>query len=251
MERGQTLADALAAYTGSLFAPEDALLRDLAAEIARRGFPPIQIGPLQGHLLQLLLRAVGARRVLEIGTLAGYSAIWMARALPADGQLVTLELEEDRAALAREFLRRAGLEERVEVRVGPAADSLKRLVAQEKAAALQPGHADPMPQAGSTASTAGEGAWDACFIDADKESYPAYLRWARRLVRVGGLILADNAYREGAVLRPPSGSEAAAIDQFNRMLARDRGLVSTILPVRDGLAVALVTASPRQRGPTP
>ena len=224
MERGQTLTDALAAYTGSLFAREDALLRDLNAEIERRGFPRIQIGPQQGRALQLLLRAIDARRVLEIGTLGGYSAIWMARALPADGRLVTLELHEERARLARAFFRRAGLSERVEVCVGLAADTLKRILAEQ-----------------------GECSWDACFIDADKESYPAYLRWARRLVRVGGLIIADNAYRGGAVLQAAPG-EAAAIDQFNRRLARDRGLLSTILPVGDGLAVALVTGSPRRHG---
>ena len=131
MERGQTLSDALAAYTGSLFAREDALLRDLNAEIERRGFPRIQIGPQQGRALQLLLRAIDARRVLEIGTLGGYSAIWMARALPADGRLVTLELHEERARLARAFFRRAGLSERVEVCVGLAADTLKRLLAEE------------------------------------------------------------------------------------------------------------------------
>ncbi|HEX9106164.1 MAG TPA: O-methyltransferase, partial [Longimicrobiales bacterium] len=224
MERGQRLTDALVAYTGSLFAREDALLRDLNAEIERRGLPHIQIGPQQGRALQLLLRAIGARRVLEIGTLGGYSAIWMARALPPDGRLVTLELAEERAALAREFIRRAGLADRVEVAVGPAADTLRRLLEE-----------------------GGECAWDACFIDADKDSYPAYLRWARRLVRVGGLILADNAYRAGAVLHPPQGGEAAAIDQFNRKLARDRGLLSTILPLGDGLAVALVTGPPGRR----
>jgi caffeoyl-CoA O-methyltransferase len=224
VERGQTLTDALAAYTGSLFAREDALLRDLNAEIDRRGLPSIQIGPQHGRALQLLLRAIGARRVLEIGTLAGYSAIWMARVLPADGRLVTLELEEERAALAREFIRRASLADRVEVVVGPAADSLRRLLEE-----------------------GGECVWDACFIDADKESYPAYLRWARRLVRVGGLIVADNAYRAGAVLNPPPGGDAAAIDQFNRRLAHDRGLLSTILPIGDGLAVALVTAPPGRR----
>lgn len=219
-------AQALEAYDAALFAREDGLLVELRQEIERRELPRIHIPPAEGKVLQLLLRAIGARRVLEIGTLGGYSAIWMARALPPDGELITLELEEDRAALAREFLRRARLAPRVEVRVGPAADTLRELCAR-----------------------GGEASFDACFIDADKESYPAYLRWARRLVRVGGLILGDNAHWSGHIVEEPAPDEGtAALQQFNRALARDPGLESTILPVGDGLAVALVTSSAVPRG---
>ncbi len=217
---------ALQEYAETLLAREDALLRELREEIARRGLPRIHIAPAQGRLLQVLLRAVGARNVLEIGTLGGYSAIWMARALPPDGRLVTLELEEERAAFAREYVRRAQLATVVEVRLGPAADTLRRLV-----------------------SAGEEGSFDACFIDADKESYPAYLHWARRLVRAGGLILADNAFRAGRVLEEPAPDEGtAAIQQFNRMLARDAGLAATLVPIGDGLAVAVVTSSAARSG---
>jgi predicted O-methyltransferase YrrM len=213
--------EALAAYTASLFAAEDALLRELREQIEQRGLPPIQVPAGVGKVLQLLLRAIGARRVLEIGTLGGTSAIWMARALPADGRLLTLELEPAHAALAGEYLERAGLAARVEVRLGPALETLARL------------------------ATAAEPLFDAAFIDADKESYPAYLAWTRRLVRVGGLILADNAYRAGRVLRQPApAADVAAIQRFNRLLARDPGLTATILPVGDGLAVGLVTDAP-------
>ncbi len=234
MSRGDALNDALAAYTGSLFAPEDALLRDLARETRNRGFPPIQVPALTGRVLQLLLQIVQARRVLEIGTRGGYSAIWMARALPPDGKLVTLELNEAHATLAREFFRRAHLADRVELWLGPAADTLARLVRE--------GAAGPRGAEGAVDP------FDACFIDADKENYPAYLRWARRLVRVGGLILADNAYQSGRILEdPPSSEQIRAMRQFNRMLAHDPGLESTILPVGDGVAVAFVTAAPARK----
>ncbi len=218
-ERGTP--EALQEYTEALFAHEDELLRSLRDAMEERGLPLIHVSPAQGKLLQVLLRAVHARRVLEIGTLGGYSAIWMARALPRDGRLITLELEVERAELARDYVRRAGLADRVEVRVGPAAETLNRLVGE--------GH---------------EGTFDACFIDADKESYPAYLGWARRLVRKGGVILADNAYWSGRVLEEASGDEdTAAIQEFNRLLATDPGLEATLVPTGDGLALAVITSS--------
>ncbi|HEX7049681.1 MAG TPA: O-methyltransferase [Longimicrobiales bacterium] len=209
-------AAALSAYVEDLFAPEDVVLRELREEIQRRGLPTISITAEVGKLLQVLLTAVGARRVLEIGTLGGYSAIWMARALPPEGRVLTLEINERHAELAREFIGRAGLEGVIEVRSGDARVLL--------------------------AGLADEGAsFDACFIDADKESYPAYLRWARRLVRPGGLILADNAFWSGRVLEtPPPDDGALEVDQFNRELAAAQDLCSTVIPVRDGLAVAVV-----------
>ncbi len=206
---------ALGAYTERLFAHEDALLLELRAEMERRGFPPIQVSAEEGRLLQLLLTTVGATRVLEIGTLGGYSALWMARALPEDGRLVTLEIEPEHAALAREFADRAGLADRIDVRLGPAADSLAALEA------------------------AGAG-FDACFIDADKEPYPDYLAAVRRMVRVGGLIMGDNAFRDGDVLEQERDAGAEGVHRFNEALAADPGLLSTIIPVRDGLAVAVV-----------
>ena len=207
----------LAAYIERLFAREDEVLRELRAEIARRGMPEIYITPEEGKLLQVLLAAVGARRVLEIGALAGYSAIWMARALPPGGKLITLEIEPTYAELAREFARRAGLAGVIEVRLGVAMESLRQLVEERVAP------------------------FDACFIDADKAGYPAYLQWALRLVRPGGIILGDNVLWGGLVLEePPRDDDTLALQVFNRRLATDPNLVSTIIPIRDGLAVAVI-----------
>lgn len=202
-------------YTRGLFAPEDELLRSIRAEIEARGWPAIHVSPEEGKVLQVLLRGVGARRVVEIGTLAGYSAVWMARALPPDGRLVTIEKQAEYAAYAREALRRGGLEDVVEVREGVARHVLQRV--------------------------AGDGPYDALFIDADKAGYPAYLEWGLRHVRRGGVILADNAYWEGAVADPAAqDAETRGVREYNRRAAEDPRLASVILPVRDGLAVSVV-----------
>lgn len=215
----------LSAYVERLFAREDPVLRELRQEILRRDMPEIYISPEEGRLLQVLLTAVGARRVLEIGTLAGYSAIWMARVLPPDGELITLEIDETHAELAREFVRRAELDDVIHVRVGVAMESLRAL-------ALEDG--EP---------------FDACFIDADKPSYPVYLQWALRLVRPGGLILGDNALWAGRVLEErPADDDTLAMQQFNRQIAAAEDLCSTIIPVRDGLAVAVVRPGDRTAG---
>lgn len=208
----------LSDYVTTLFAPEDALLQDLRSEASRRGFPDIAISPEVGRLLQILLVAIGARRVLEIGTLAGYSAIWIARALGSSGRLLTVEIDPARADLARSFLDRAGLAGIVEVRVGDAAETAAALVANNER-------------------------FDAVFIDADKERYGTYLDLALALVRPGGLILADNAFWSGRVLDDaPDDEGTAALQAFNRRLADHPALLSTIVPVRDGLAVAVVGA---------
>lgn len=213
-EGPEATARRLEAYTRALYAREDALLRELRAEIPRRGWPRIAVSPALGRLLQLLLRIHGSERVVEIGALAGYSTLWMARALPAAGRLVSFELEEERGEVARRYLRRAGLDDRTEVRVADAREALP---------ALGP-----------------DGGWDAVFIDADKESYPLYLRESARLLRPGGLLLADNAYRRGDVLDPPAGDEAIrGIREFNRRLAESGDFDGTIVPIRDGLAVGV------------
>ena len=212
----EELQTQLTRYTESLFAREDDVLRRLKDEMDRREVPRIYISAEVGRFLQLLLQAVGARRVVEIGTLGGYSALWMARALPADGRLVSLELREERAELAREFAARAGLEQVVEVRVGDARSLLGELVADE----------------GRT--------YDAVFIDADKESYSDYLDRALELVRPGGLIIADNAFLDGGVLVEDPDEATRGVLDYNQRVARDDRLVSTIVPIRDGLAVSLV-----------
>lgn len=208
--------DRLDAYVRDLFAREDALLAELRADIPRHGMPEIQISPTLGRLLQLLLASIGASRVLEIGTLGGYSALWMARALPPGGRLVTLELDPEHAAFAREYADRAGLDGVIEVRVGDARELLAGLVRER-----------PEP-------------FDAVFIDADKESYPEYLDRALELVRSGGLILADNAFRDGRVVADDPDPATRGILEYNARVAGDDRLDSTIVPIRDGLAVSRV-----------
>lgn len=211
----EELRQACARYVSGTFAPEDDTLRELRAAIAAEDLPEIYISPDEGRLLQVLLRAVDARRVVEIGSLGGYSAIWMGRALPDGGELITLEIDPRHAELARRFIERAGLGDRVEVRVGDAHELLAPL--------------------------AEEGPFDAVFIDADKRGYPAYLDWAVENIRRGGLVIGDNALWNGRVVeRDAREPDLVAIQEFNRRLAEDPGLVSIIVPTRDGVAVAVV-----------
>ena len=168
--------------TGKLVPPDAALENALAASEAA-GLPAISVAPNQGRMLELLARVRGARRILEIGTLGGYSTIWLARALPEGGHLLTMEFEPKHAEVARRNIARAGLADRVQVCVGPAAESLADLVAR------------------------GEEAFDFIFIDADKQSYAEYFMWAVRLSREGTLIVADNVVRKGAVADPASDDE--------------------------------------------
>ena len=202
------------AYIRELFAQEDDLLREAREEAAEQGLPAIHIQPEEARMLQFLLKAVGARRVLEIGALFGYSGVWLARALPEGGRLFTLEKDAERARLVRETFRRADLSDRTEVRVGQAPGGLEAL--------------------------ASEGPFCAVFVDADKASYPEYLDWALENVRMGGLVLAHNAFQRGRVLDPDQ-TEAAVegVRAFNRRLAEDPQLFGTIIPIGDGIAAAV------------
>ncbi|WP_047863931.1 O-methyltransferase [Rubrobacter aplysinae] len=206
-------------YIGGLFSPQDHALEAALEESRRAGLPEIHISPAQGRLMQFLAELGGARRVLEIGTLGGYSAIYLARALPEDGEMISLELEEDHARVARANLERAGLDTKVEVRVGDARESLDKIQASE------------------------EGPFDLVFIDADKEAYPEYLDYALRLTRPGSVIMADNTIWGGAVM-DDSDEEGSALHEFNRRLASEGRLSATIIPLLrervDGLAVARV-----------
>ena len=208
------MRDEVGEYISGLFAREDETLLALREEADRTGLPPIAIGPETGRLLQVLLSSIGARRVLEVGTLGGYSAIWMARALPPDGRLLSLEAEPRHAEFARRWLQRAGVEDRVEVRVGRALELLPALDGER---------------------------FDAVFLDADKEPLPTYLEWALRLLRPGGLVLADNALWGGRVVDPAADDPATrGVREFNRKLASDPRLTGTVLPVHDGIAVGVV-----------
>jgi predicted O-methyltransferase YrrM len=204
-----TVFSDLADFIDTSYAPEDLLLQDLKAEARQRGLPPIQVPPALGKLLALLIKISGAHRILEIGTLAGYSAIWMARALPANGRLVSLEVEPSHKQLADDFLRRAGFADRVDVRLGPALSTLAQLSPSEP--------------------------FDMAFLDADKESNPSYLEWALKLVRPGGLIVADNVLRNGAVLdAAPSDVTLAGVQRYNELVAADPRLEALILFTRNG-----------------
>jgi caffeoyl-CoA O-methyltransferase len=207
-----------------LFAPEDDALRAAIAAGRAAEMPAIQISPLQGRLLQILAAACGARKILEIGALAGYSGIWLARALPADGRLISLEVSEKHAEVARASLARAGVSDRAEVRVGPATETLPALVA--------------------------DAPFDLVFIDADKPGYPAYLDWALKLTRPGSIIIADNCIRGGAPLREPLGDDPAtrALGDYDRRVASDPRLLSVAFPIdddgTDGFAISVVLAEP-------
>jgi predicted O-methyltransferase YrrM len=203
------------------YAPEDDVLRGAKAAAEAAGMPAIQVSPLRGRLLQVLAAACGARKILEIGALAGYSGIWLARALPPGGRLISLEMSEKHAQVARDSLARAGLSDRAEVRVGPAAELLPAL--------------------------AGEAPFDLVFIDADKPGYPTYLDWALKLTRVGSLIVADNCIRGGRSLRVESGDpNAEATGIYDQRVASDPRLLSVAFPLdddgMDGFAISVVVA---------
>jgi predicted O-methyltransferase YrrM len=211
-------------YLGAMFGAADPVLAAALEASAAAGLPDIQVSPLQGQLLHLLARSVGARRVLEVGTLGGYSTIWLGRALPAGGQLLSLEVQPRHAEVARANLDRAGLAGVAQVRVGPAAESLAQLAA------------------------AGTEPFDLVFIDADKAGYPEYLSWALRLTRPGSLIVGDNVVRSGAVADPDSDDpNVPGVRRFLELLAAEPGLTATVLQTvgvkgYDGLAIALVGA---------
>ena len=211
------------------FAPEDEALRDSRARAQAEKIPAIQIAPLQGRLLQVLALACGARRILEIGSLAGYSGTWLARGLPVDGKLISLEVDPKHAEIARATFAAAGLGERAEVRVGPALDLLPTLVP--------------------------EAPFDLIFIDADKRNNPQYLDWAITLSRPGSLIVADNVIRRGRAFQtPPHDESAAGVAEYTRKILAHPSLVSVAFPIvtemapdgndaaMDGIAISVVQA---------
>jgi caffeoyl-CoA O-methyltransferase len=206
-------------YVENLFSPSDEAIEAALRDSRRAGLPEINVSPNEGRLLQLLVEIAGARRILEIGTLGGYSAIHFARALPDHGVLISLEIDEHHAKVARNNIERAGLSDKVEIRVGDAHELLASLIEND------------------------EGPFDVIFIDADKEGYPDYLASSLRLVKRGSLILGDNTIRGGTVLDPEDAT-ARATREFNERIARDPGLSSIALPLIreriDGLTIARV-----------
>lgn len=201
-------------YVTELFAVEDPILSSIRARHTAENLPSINVSPEEGKLLHLLLLTIQAKRVLEIGSLGGYSGVWLARALPPTGRLITIEKDPRHARIAREAFTAAGLEERVELIEGGALDVLPT---------LSPG-------------------FDAVFIDADKEPLPKYFDWGMRLLRRGGLLLCDNAFFHGAAIDESDQSgNAIGVRAFNQLAANDPRLVATIIPVRDGLVVGVKT----------
>lgn len=209
-------------YFGDLLAPEDEALAACVAINREAGLPSIDVPSLLGKFLDLVVRISGARSVLEIGTLGAYSTIWLARALPEGGQVVTLEIDADRAAIARKNLERVGMLERVEITIGPALDSL---------AALYDGDAEP---------------FDLIFIDADKKSLPEYLEWSLKLSHPGTVIIVDNVVRDGKVLDAGSADpDVQGVRRMTEMMAANPRLRATAIPTvgargYDGFAMAVV-----------
>jgi len=209
-------------YIAGLFAPEDEVLKNVIHSLDEAGIPQISVSATQGGLLQVLMRACNAYRVLELGTLGGYSTIWMARALPAGGKLITIEYEERHALVAARNIAGAGLLDRVEIRVGRALDVLQQLL------------------------TAGEPPFDFIFIDADKPPYPQYYELAIQLSRPGTIIVCDNVIREGDVLDPNNNDDRVyGVRQLNGMVSRDSRVSATIMQnvgvkTHDGMLMAVV-----------
>lgn len=226
---GQELWTAVDDYIATHLLQRDDVLEQALADSAAAGLPEIAVTANQGKLLELLARIHQARSILELGTLGGYSTIWLARALPSDGRLITLERDPAYAEVARENIRRAGLQAQVKIVVGPALETLPVL------------HAE------------GAGPFDLIFIDADKSNYPGYLQWALKHARVGTVIIGDNVVRGGAILSADAedpdfgdGGTAVGARRFYELLAAEPRLSATAIQTvgakgHDGFALALVT----------
>ena len=212
-------------FTDLLVRPDPNLQAALEAS-DNAGLPQIQVAPNQGKFLMILALAQGARRILEIGTLGGYSTIWLAQALQSDGRLITLEAVPTHAKVARDNIDRAGFAENVEVRLGRALDTLPQLAAE------------------------GLGPFDFIFLDADKRTYPEYLEWCIKLSHLGTMIVADNVVRNGAVVDTASrDADVQGVRRFLELLSTDQRLSATAIQTvgtkgYDGIAVAVMTKDP-------
>lgn len=225
MKRLQTdvLWTAIDDYFDNTLVASDPVLDAALEATEAAGLPAINVAPNQGKFLMLLARATGARRILEIGTLGGYSTIWLARGLAPDGRLITIEANPDCAEVARANLARAGIEAQVDVRMGRAQDVLPGLAA--------------------------EAPFDLIFIDADKPGTPGYFQWAVKLARRGSLILVDNVVREGAILEEDGDANVQGMRRFFELAASDPRVTGTALQTvgakgHDGFAILLVTTDP-------
>jgi caffeoyl-CoA O-methyltransferase len=203
----------LSAYVTGVYAPEDEVLAEIRARSTAAGLPDIQVAALDARHLEVIARASGARRAVEVGTLGGYSGVALLRGMAPDGELDTIELSPRHAEVARESFQRAGVAARARIHVGAASDVLPRL--------------------------APRGPFDLVFIDADKEGYPAYLAWAADNLRPGGIVLLDNAFLFGKLADQPAGDRAReirAMQSVHETLARSGKFSGTVLPTGEGLA---------------
>jgi predicted O-methyltransferase YrrM len=221
-ELPQDLWTAVDSYLSATLLPRDPILDAALNSSAEAGLPPIAVTPTLGKFLHLLARIINAKKILEVGTLGGYSTIWLARALPPTGRVITLEYDPKHAEIAQKNFRLAGLEKIIELRVGKALDTLPEIAA-----------ADPAP-------------FDLIFIDADKQNNPAYFQWALKLSRPGTLILIDNVVRDGAILDAASADPAIqGTRQLLTLLGNEPRVSVTALQTvdakgHDGFALALV-----------
>lgn len=214
--------EAVDGYIGNLLGQQDEALIATIESLKTENIPQISVSQNQGKFLQVMAKLVGAKKILELGTLGGYSTIWMARALPEDGKLVTLEVDARHAAVAKKNIDRAGLSGKVEIRVGKGLDLLAEMIEN------------------------GEAPFDLIFIDADKPPYAEYFQMALKLTRPGSLIIADNVIRDGKVLDPECKDEmVTGVQRFNEVLSKTYGVTATIIQTvgtkeHDGMALAVV-----------
>jgi len=217
MEHKSFVSAELAAYIDQISLNEDPLLARLRDETSAQPDAQMQITPQQGQLLQILVKSIGARRTLEVGVFTGYSSLSVAMALPDNGRIIALDISEDFTKIARRYWREAGLAHKIDLRIAPAAQSLDDLIAQGLS-----------------------GTFDFAFIDADKPSYPVYFEKCLMLLRQGGLIAIDNTLQHGKVLDEANlETNTIAIRAFNRMLHDDARVLVTLLPIADGVTLAV------------
>lgn len=211
--KGVPLTEELYKYITDTFVHEDDLLKQIVADTEAKNIPLIQVSPETGKLLGMFIKMIGARNILEIGTLTGYSTIWMARALPPEGKITTLELTKAHADEALSNFKKAGLESRVELVLGKALESLDTLAGRS---------------------------FDMVFIDADKENCVNYFNKVINMVRPGGMIITDNTLRRGEVIDPNPGPGAKGIIAYNKLVAGDSRVESLLVPIDDGITISLV-----------
>ncbi len=220
----QELFESVDEYIGNLLGVEDNVLRGALKSMKDTSMPGANVSANQGKFLQMLALLNRSKKILEIGTLGGYSSIWLGRALPLDGHLLTLELEQTNADIARQNIIKAGLDPMIDIRVGKALDLLPLIEAEEI------------------------GPFDMIFIDADKPPYTEYFEWALKLSRPGTIIIADNVIREGKVLDDESKDEKVkGVQRFNKALAENKQVTATIIQTvgnkeHDGMAIAIVNS---------